>query len=252
MTTVHASPLAQALRPVPVIAARAIDIVKTYGRDEATRVRALDGVNVAIRPAGSPPSWARPAPASRPCMHASPDSTARRRAGSARRDRPRPADRAERTLLRRDRIGFVFQAFNLVPTLTARRTSPCRSRWPAGGPTRRWPSSSPPSASRDRLATARGAVRRPATAGRRRPRPGHPARHRLRRRTHRQPRLPRRRGAAGVPARATRELGQTIVMVTHDPSPPRTPTGWCSSPTARRRRDARPQRRRPCWPAWRR
>ena len=25
------------------------------------------------------------------------------------------------------------------------------------------------------------------------------------------------------------DFGQTIVMVTHDPSPPGTPTGWCSS-----------------------
>ena len=36
------------------------------------------------------------------------------------------------TLLRRDRLGFVFQAFNLLPTLTARRTSPCRRTWQAG------------------------------------------------------------------------------------------------------------------------
>ena len=31
---------------------------------------------------------------------------------------------------------------------------------------------------------------------------------------------------------AVRWLGQTVVMVTHDPTPPATPTGWCSSPTA--------------------
>ena len=37
------------------------------------------------------------------------------------------------TLLRRDRIGFVFQAFNLVPTLTAEEniTLPARARRPA-------------------------------------------------------------------------------------------------------------------------
>ena len=29
------------------------------------------------------------------------------------------------TKLRRDRLGFVFQAYNLIPTLTAARTSPC-------------------------------------------------------------------------------------------------------------------------------
>lgn len=48
------------------------------------------------------------------------------------------------TMLRRDRIGFVFQAFNLVPTLTAKRTSRCRSTSPAGpstpnGSTPWWP-----------------------------------------------------------------------------------------------------------------
>ena len=32
----------------------------------------------------------------------------------------------ELTLLRRERVGFVFQTFNLIPTLTARRTSRCR------------------------------------------------------------------------------------------------------------------------------
>ena len=32
----------------------------------------------------------------------------------------------ELTLLRRERVGFVFQSFNLVPTLTASRTSRCR------------------------------------------------------------------------------------------------------------------------------
>jgi len=31
------------------------------------------------------------------------------------------------TRLRRERVGFVFQQFNLLPTLTAGRTSPSRS-----------------------------------------------------------------------------------------------------------------------------
>ena len=30
------------------------------------------------------------------------------------------------TELRRKEVGFVFQAYNLIPTLTARETSPCR------------------------------------------------------------------------------------------------------------------------------
>ena len=44
--------------------------------------------------------------------------------------------------------------------------------------------------------------------------------------------------------KAVDDFGQTIVMVTHDPIAARTPTGSCSSPTAHRRRDARPDARR--------
>ena len=40
------------------------------------------------------------------------------------------------TLLRREQVGFVFQAFNLVRRSPPRRTSPCRSPWPAPRPTR--------------------------------------------------------------------------------------------------------------------
>ena len=57
------------------------------------------------------------------------------------------------TDLRRDKLGFVFQAFNLVPVLDgARRTSRCRPCSPAASRTRsgstRW---STPSGLRDRL-----------------------------------------------------------------------------------------------------
>ena len=37
----------------------------------------------------------------------------------------------EATRLRRERTGFVFQSFNLIPLLTSPRTSRCRSRSPA-------------------------------------------------------------------------------------------------------------------------
>ena len=39
------------------------------------------------------------------------------------------------TQLRRDRIGFIFQTFNLLPVLTPRRTSCCRCRSRAVRPT---------------------------------------------------------------------------------------------------------------------
>ncbi len=60
----------------------------------------------------------------------------------------------ERTLFRRDHIGFVFQFFNLIPTLTVEpRTCCCRwssrARWPprtAGGPSTCSPRSGSPTA----------------------------------------------------------------------------------------------------------
>ena len=42
------------------------------------------------------------------------------------------------TELRRDRVGFVFQAFNLVPSLTVEQNVTCRCGWPVGGPTAAW------------------------------------------------------------------------------------------------------------------
>jgi DNA-binding NarL/FixJ family response regulator len=58
---------------------RAVDAEKVYGLGES-QVRALDGVTVSSRPAGSPPSWARRVRARAPCCTASPASTRSRRA----------------------------------------------------------------------------------------------------------------------------------------------------------------------------
>ena len=45
----------------------------------------------------------------------------------------------ELTQLRRDRIGFVFQSFNLIPTLTAHREHhAARLRSPGRKPDRQW------------------------------------------------------------------------------------------------------------------
>jgi putative ABC transport system ATP-binding protein len=116
--TGEASPDATASPSGP--AARAVGLVKTYGASD-TVVRALDGVDIAFErghftavmgPSGSGKST---------LMHC-----------MAGLDTPTSGhvfvgdqeistlDDSGLTRLRRDRIGFVFQSFNLVPTLTAR------------------------------------------------------------------------------------------------------------------------------------
>jgi putative ABC transport system ATP-binding protein len=103
----------------PRVAASAQDLVKTYGRGEA-EVRALDGVTVDLMageftaimgPSGSGKSTLMH------CLAALDAPTS----GDAVVDGTslgRLKDR-DLTTLRRERVGFVFQSFNLVPTLSA-------------------------------------------------------------------------------------------------------------------------------------
>jgi putative ABC transport system ATP-binding protein len=100
------------------IAAQAIDAVKVYGK-EATEVRALDGVSVGFEaaftaimgPSGSGKSTLLH------CM-AGLDRLTSGRVLIGDVDVSTLSEK-RLTLLRRDRIGFIFQFFNLVPTLTA-------------------------------------------------------------------------------------------------------------------------------------
>ncbi len=98
---------------------RAIELVKTYGRGEAA-VRALDGVSVDLEtgrftaimgPSGSGKST---------LMHclAGLDAVTAGRVEIGGTDLTGLSD-TRLTVLRRDRVGFVFQSFNLLPTLTA-------------------------------------------------------------------------------------------------------------------------------------
>src|SRR4051794_18973637 len=100
-------------------AAAAVDVVKTYGRGDAA-VRALDGASLVLErgrftavmgPSGSGKST---------LMHvlAGLDGIDAGEARLGDTDLSTLSER-ERTLLRRERIGFVFQSFNLVPALTA-------------------------------------------------------------------------------------------------------------------------------------
>ena len=100
-------------------AARAVDAVKIYGSGP-TEVRALDGITVEFERAASPRSWARRAPGKSTLLHclAGLDALTSGTVFIGDTDLTTLNDK-QLTLLRRDRIGFVFQAFNLVPTLTA-------------------------------------------------------------------------------------------------------------------------------------
>ena len=140
------------------------------------------------------------------------------------------------TQLRRDRIGFVFQAFNLVPTLTALENITLPLDIAGRKPDPAWLDNvlTRLGLRRPARAPAERAVRRPAAAGRLRAGAGRSAGDHLRRRADRQPRL------AVLAARCWPSCGPRWTSSARPSSssptiPGRraTPTGWSSSPTAR-------------------
>ncbi|CAM5308475.1 ABC transporter ATP-binding protein OS=Streptomyces tendae OX=1932 GN=GUR47_28580 PE=4 SV=1 [Streptomyces tendae] len=99
-------------------AARVVDAVKVYGGGD-TAVRALDGVGVDF-PAGRFTAIMGPSGSGKSTLMHCAAGLDTLTSGTARigdTDLSTLDDR-RLTLLRRDRVGFVFQAFNLVPTLT--------------------------------------------------------------------------------------------------------------------------------------
>ncbi len=103
----------------PAIAARAVDATKVYGKGD-TEVRALDGVTVdfpahaftaIMGPSGSGKSTLMQCVAGLDTLTSGQVFIGDAELSSL--------SEKQLTLLRRDKIGFVFQAFNLVPTLTA-------------------------------------------------------------------------------------------------------------------------------------
>jgi putative ABC transport system ATP-binding protein len=108
--------------PAPAVttyAARAVDAVKVYGKGD-TEVRALDHVSIGFR-AGELTAIMGPSGSGKStllhCL-AGLDALTSGTVFIGDTDLTTLNDR-KLTILRRDRIGFVFQAFNLVPTLTA-------------------------------------------------------------------------------------------------------------------------------------
>ena len=121
-----------------VAAARAEDAVKIYGSGEIA-VRALDNVSITFEkrqftvimgPSGSGKSTLMQ------CMAALDDLT-EGRAFIGDTDLSTLTDQ-ESTRLRRERVGFIFQAFNLVPTLTAIENITLPIELARRQPDRRW------------------------------------------------------------------------------------------------------------------
>ena len=201
------------------VAARAIDATKVYGSGD-TEVRALDGVTVDFEsgrftaimgPSGSGKST---------LMHcvAGLDSLTSGRVEIGGTDLTALSDKAL-TRVRRDQVGFIFQAFNLIPTLSALENMTLPMDLAGRKPDTGWLDSvvatvgladrlrhRPSELSggqQQRVAVARALAAQPEITFADEPTGN----------------LDSRAGAEilGFMQRAVTDLGQTIVMVTHDP-----------------------------------
>jgi putative ABC transport system ATP-binding protein len=203
----------------PVMAASVIDATKVYGKG-ATQVRALDGVTLDF-PSGQFSAIMGPSGSGKSTlMHcvAGLDSltSGQVRVGGIELTR---LDDKHLTLLRRDRIGFVFQAYNLVPTLTALENITLPATLAGRKPDKGWLDtvigtvglgdrlahrpSELSGGQQQRVAVARALAARPEIVFADEP-TGNLDSH----------------ASAEILAflrQAARELGQTVVMVTHDP-----------------------------------
>jgi putative ABC transport system ATP-binding protein len=200
-------------------AVQARELVKVYGRGD-TAVRALDGVNVAFAagrftaimgPSGSGKST---------LMHclAGLDSVDHGQVYIGQTDITTLSDR-DLTRLRRDRVGFVFQSFNLLPTLTAEQNILLGLELAGKKPDKAWydtivdtiglrqrlghKPSELSGGQQQRVACARALVARPEVVFADEPTGN----------------LDSRSGAEVLDflRMSVRKLGQTVIMVTHDP-----------------------------------
>jgi putative ABC transport system ATP-binding protein len=203
----------------PALAARAVDARKVFGQGD-TAVVALDDVSVDI-PVGRYTAIMGPSGSGKStlmhCM-AGLDSLTSGRVFVGDQDLGRLSE-DQLTLLRRDRIGFVFQAFNLVPTLSAIENISLPLTLAGRKPDAEWLDlvvkttglgdrlehrpSELSGGQQQRVAVARALASRPAIIFADEPTGN----------------LDSRTGTEILDfmRRAVREMGQTIVMVTHDP-----------------------------------
>jgi putative ABC transport system ATP-binding protein len=207
-------------RSHPGVAASVIDATKVYGRG-ATQVRALDGVTLDF-PSGQFSAIMGPSGSGKSTLVHCVAGLDTLTSGSAFVGGVDLAslDDKRLTLLRRDRIGFVFQAYNLVPTLTALENITLPATLAGRKPDKGWLDtviqtvglgdrlahrpSELSGGQQQRVAVARALATRPAIVFADEPTGN----------------LDSRAGAEILAflRQAARRFGQTIVMVTHDPA----------------------------------
>ncbi|MFJ8649183.1 ABC transporter ATP-binding protein [Streptomyces sp. NPDC093546] len=207
-------------RPSTGIAAATTDLTKVYGSGD-TRVVALDRVGIAFREGEFTAIMGPSGCGKSTLLHcvAGLDTPS---SGSVRVGTTELSTLDDRRLtrLRRDRIGFVFQAFNLLPTLSALENITLPLAIAGRRPDRKWLDrvvsmvglshrldhrpAELSGGQQQRVAVARALVSRPAIVFGDEPTGN----------------LDSRAGAdiLGFLRDSVRELGQTVVMVTHDPA----------------------------------
>ncbi|MEU3755650.1 ABC transporter ATP-binding protein [Streptomyces olivoreticuli] len=207
-----------AARPTAV-AAHATDLTKVYGHGE-TQVVALDSVSVEFRQAEFTAIMGPSGSGKSTLMHcmAGLDTVSR---GSARIGDTELTTLGDKKLtrLRRDKIGFIFQAFNLLPTLTALENITLPMDIAGRKPDQKWLDmvvdtvglsgrlkhrpNQLSGGQQQRVAVARALAGKPEIMFADEPTGN----------------LDSRSGAEvlGFLRNSVRELGQTVVMVTHDP-----------------------------------
>ena len=217
-TPVH-PPSSDAGRPSSRVAASAVGATKVYGSGD-TRVTALDDVDIEFR-AGELTAIMGPSGSGKSTlMHcvAGLDDLTGGRVLIGDTDLTTLNDR-QLTILRRDKIGFIFQAFNLVPTLSAIENITLPASLAGRKPDAAWLEtvvttvglgdrlkhrpSELSGGQQQRVAVARALASQPEIIFADEPTGN----------------LDSRTGSEilAFMRRAVRELGQTIVMVTHDP-----------------------------------
>ncbi|MFJ2187326.1 ABC transporter ATP-binding protein [Kitasatospora sp. NPDC087861] len=205
--------------PATGVAAATTGLSKVYGSGD-TRVVALDEVDIAFRE-GEFTSIMGPSGCGKSTLMHCAAGLDRASSGSVRIGTTELGTLNDRQLteLRRDRIGFVFQAFNLLPTLTALENITLPLAIAGRRPDRQWLDhvislvglgrrlghrpAELSGGQQQRVAVARALVSRPAIVFADEPTGN----------------LDSRAGTEilGFLRECVRELGQTVVMVTHDP-----------------------------------